>query len=99
MSDALELRRVLIAGRVQGVFFRASMKKKADSLGVLGWVRNCGDGSVEAKFASTCHQALADMISWCHEGPEKSQVLSVTIFETEPDDQMTKQFSIIRDTL
>jgi acylphosphatase len=43
-------RRVVVTGRVQGVWFRESCRREADSLGVAGWVRNRPDGAVEAAF-------------------------------------------------
>ncbi len=48
MTDALVRKRVLVRGRVQGVFFRGATQEEARRLGVAGWVRNCPDGSVEA---------------------------------------------------
>lgn len=51
-------------GRVQGVYFRANTKRKADELGVSGWVRNEDDGSVEAVFEAES-QIIDKIIDWC----------------------------------
>jgi acylphosphatase len=50
MAESPVRRRVRATGRVQGVFFRDSTRREALRRGVAGWVRNCGDGSVEAVF-------------------------------------------------
>lgn len=62
-----------IHGRVQGVFFRESMCRKAREFGVTGWVRNCGDGSVEAVVQGTS-EAVAAMLAWAQKGPERARV-------------------------
>jgi acylphosphatase len=67
---------VVISGEVQGVWFRASTKKKADELGITGWVRNTPDGKVEAVFEGDENQ-LNIMIKWCHQGPPLSKVEKV----------------------
>lgn len=65
-----------IQGKVQGVFFRASMKQKADELAVHGWVRNCADGSVEAHVQGT-NGHLEAIIAWAAKGPEQAVVQAV----------------------
>jgi len=69
---------VLISGRVQGVFFRASTKQKAEQLGLKGWVRNTSDGNVEAIFEGP-EDVINEMIEWCHRGPPLSKVTNVEI--------------------
>lgn len=54
---------VLVTGRVQGVFFRAYTKEKADELGLGGWVRNLADGRVEACLEGEV-AAVAEMLDW-----------------------------------
>jgi len=69
---------VFISGKVQGVFFRAYTKKKADELGLKGWVKNLPGGQVEAVFYGP--QALIEeMIKWCWQGSPGSQVNLVKI--------------------
>jgi acylphosphatase len=65
--------RVLVTGRVQGVFFRASCADRARSLGLGGWVRNVPDGRVEAVFEG--READVDaMVAWCRHGPPGARV-------------------------
>ena len=62
---------VLISGRVQGVFFRASTCEQANRLSLRGWVRNIPDGRVEAVFEGE-EERLEKMLHWCHQGPPGS---------------------------
>jgi acylphosphatase len=64
---------VLIKGRVQGVFFRASTRDEARARGLKGWVRNLPDGRVEALFEGD-RQVLEQMLAWCHLGPPYAYV-------------------------
>jgi acylphosphatase len=75
--------RVVIAGRVQGVFFRASCAEQARALGLSGWVRNDASGRVEAVFEGP-EEAVASMIRWCHEGPPQARVDTVEISDETP---------------
>jgi acylphosphatase len=59
---------VIVRGRVQGVYFRASARDRARELGLRGWVRNCPDGSVEL-VAEGEEERLAQLLVWCHSGP------------------------------
>ena len=69
---------VLISGNVQGVWFRASTKQKAEQLGLKGWVRNTEDGGVEAVFQGDEKQ-VSEMINWCHHGPPLAKVEKVNV--------------------
>ena len=69
---------VYISGLVQGVFFRATTKEKADRLGVKGFVRNLPDGRVEAVFEGD-EKAVKKIIEWCHRGPPAARVESVEV--------------------
>ncbi len=64
---------ILVSGRVQGVFFRDSTKKKAQSLGVSGWVRNRPDGQVEAVFEGE-EKKVKEMVDWARRGPAWAKV-------------------------
>ena len=79
--------RVLIAGRVQGVGYRAWTVKTATHLGVLGWVRNTSGGDVEAVFCGEQNRIDA-MIDACKEGPPEARVDKIEVFawkdELEP---------------
>lgn len=72
-----------ITGRVQGVGYRATFARQACALSLSGWVRNCLDGSVEARVAGDA-QALKRIIAWAKHGPAGAQVHSVAV--TEIDD-------------
>jgi len=69
---------VIISGRVQGVWFRASAKQTAEQLGLTGWVRNTADGNVEAIFEGE-EDIVKEMIDWCHCGPSSAQVEHVEV--------------------
>ena len=71
---------VFISGRVQGVFFRANTRQKAENLGITGWVRNTSDGRVEALFEGE-EEKLEGMIEWCKQGPSHANVENVEITE------------------
>jgi acylphosphatase len=68
--------RIIITGKVQGVFYRASMQQKARALGVTGLVRNQPDGSVYAEAEGTESQ-LDTLLAWCRQGPPAARVASV----------------------
>ena len=63
-------------GRVQGVFFRQKTKQQAESLGVMGWICNLPDGSVEAVFEGE-ETAVKALVEYCHQGPSSSIVTNV----------------------
>lgn len=73
---------VFIEGKVQGVFFRDSTRRKAGELGVEGWVRNLPDGRVEGLFEGS-NDAVEALIAWCHEGPPTANVERVQIQEAD----------------
>ena len=69
---------IFVAGRVQGVFFRASCADEARACGVAGWVRNAPDGRVEAVFEGP--EASVDaMVDWCRRGPAHARVDTVEV--------------------
>jgi acylphosphatase len=75
--------RVLVSGRVQGVWFRESTREEADRLGVAGWVRNLPDGRVEATFEGPVLGVEA-MVAWCRRGPPNAGVDRVEEMPEEP---------------
>ena len=74
--------RAIVRGRVQGVFFRAEASSRARSLGLVGWVRNVPDGTVEAVFEGE-QEHVDSMLHWCEHGPAGARVESVDV-EWEP---------------
>jgi len=68
--------RMIISGRVQGVWFRDSTRGKARELGVHGWVRNRHDGDVEV-LAEGPEEKVSQLIAWCHHGPPHAGVTLV----------------------
>jgi len=68
--------RVIIEGRVQGVFFRHHTQEIAYKLNVKGWVKNRRDGSVEALFEGD-KESVEQIIQWCHRGPSEARVMNV----------------------
>lgn len=85
---------LLIKGKVQGVFYRATAKEEADRLGITGWVKNTAEGHVEA-IASGTQDALDQFITWCKKGPRRAEVIAVNI--TNLSEETFKQFSVVRD--
>lgn len=69
---------VYIHGKVQGVFFRASTRDKAQTFGVKGWVKNCTDGSVAAVFEGE-KDAVNKVVEWCKMGPNGAVVKYVDV--------------------
>ena len=82
---------LVIHGRVQGVFFRDSMRREAQNLAVAGWVRNRSDGTVEAVVQGE-PAAVDAIVRWARRGPEHAQVERV---EIEPDKGSYTGFEVI----
>ena len=76
--------RVLVSGRVQGVYFRDTCRQLALQRGVSGWVRNLPDGRVEAVF-----EGLADdvqhLVDWARRGPRSAAVANVSVQAEPPE--------------
>jgi acylphosphatase len=89
--------RAIVTGRVQGVSYRASTVGEADRHGVVGWVRNLPDGSVELE-AEGDPAAVAKLLRWCDQGPPAAQVQRVDVTELTPstDDLRPKHFAVRR---
>jgi acylphosphatase len=73
-------RRLVARGRVQGVWFRESMRQEAERLGVTGWVRNRLDGSVEAVVHGS-PEAVDRITAWARRGPEAAEVKGLEVSE------------------
>ncbi len=76
--------RVVVHGQVQGVFFRDSCRREADSRGVAGWIENRSDGAVEAVFEGDAY-AVRALVDWCHSGSRGAEVSSVDETSEEPE--------------
>jgi len=75
--------RVRVAGRVQGVFFRDSVRREAVARGVAGWAQNCADGTVEAVFEGSS-DAVDALVELCRRGPGQAKVDQVEVAEQDP---------------
>ena len=82
---------LLIKGKVQGVFYRASTKKMAVAIGITGWVRNKDNGDVELLVTGTQIQ-LEKFVDWCRQGPAGAVVNE--LIETEQEEMIFDSFSI-----
>ena len=76
--------RVLISGRVQGVFFRDTCRRMAERHGVSGWVRNLPDGNVEAVFEGSAGE-VSRLVEWSHHGPRSAVVENVRVRAEPPE--------------
>ena len=76
--------RVLISGRVQGVFFRDTCQRLAEQNGVAGWVRNLPDGRVEAVFEGP-EQNVRRLVDWARTGPRLAVVDNVAVQPEPPE--------------
>ena len=81
-SEGMKTFHVRIVGNVQGVFFRDYTRRQAETLEIIGWVRNRSDGSVEALISGKEPQ-IKKMIKWFHQGSPASSVQNVIIAETD----------------
>jgi acylphosphatase len=77
-------RRIVVTGRVQGVFFRDATRRRAGELGVTGSARNRADGSVEV-VAEGDAEAVDALVAFCREGPPAARVDSVDVTEIPPE--------------
>ena len=84
---------IIISGKVQGVFFRQSSQEMAESLGITGTVKNQPNGDVRILATGTREQ-LDALVKWCHQGPRRAEVASVTIEEVTTEN--FEGFRIIR---
>ena len=84
MAENLIRRHVVVTGRVQGVFFRDSVRERAEAHGVAGWACNRGDGAVEAVLEGSA-DAVGGLVDFCRTGPSRAEVEDVEVNEEEPE--------------
>ncbi len=84
---------LLIKGKVQGVFYRATAKEIAEKLGLTGWVRNTDEGHVEAVISGPAG-AVQQFVEWCWQGPRRAAVTAVDAVDF-PEESFTG-FTVIR---
>jgi acylphosphatase len=84
MTDDAIRRRVTVRGRVQGVFFRDSLRQQARSHNVSGWARNRSDGTVEAVFEGR-PEDVQRLMDFAQTGPRHAEVENVDVSEEEPE--------------
>lgn len=82
-DDRLRRVRVLISGRVQGVFFRVSTRDVATRAGATGWIRNLPDGRVEAEVQGA-PEAVDVVLDHCRTGPPHARVQDVQVTSVDP---------------
>lgn len=86
--------RLTIAGRVQGVGYRAAFAERARALGLAGWVRNRRDGAVEAEVAGEA-LALDAIVAWAKRGPPAAEVASVAVEQVAAQAAPVGDFKIL----
>jgi acylphosphatase len=77
-------RRVVVQGHVQGVFFRETARRRAQTAGVTGWIANRPDGTVEGVFEGE-RDAVERLVDFCREGPRGARVDWVDVVAEEPE--------------
>lgn len=92
MNESIQ-KKLIIVGRVQGVFFRLETQKEARRLGISGYVKNLPDGSVQAVIQGDA-QTVGEMIKWCYQGPPASKVDHIDLSDIEPLDDFSDRFDV-----
>lgn len=92
MSDRV-IKHLRIFGKVQGVWYRESMRQQAEQLGITGWVRNRLDGSVEALVQGDA-TAIDRIIQWARRGPEQALVTHMDIDDNPPQVGQVTSFDV-----
>ncbi len=85
--------RMIVKGKVQGVYYRASAKRAADQLGIKGWVKNLTDKNVEIK-ATAAEENLKLFIEWCRQGPPGATVQELIVKDISTEE--FKDFRILK---
>jgi acylphosphatase len=89
VTEEVRRARVVVDGRVQGVFFRDSCRRQAAAAGLSGWVANRSDGRVEAVFQGA-PAAVERLVEWCRHGPPRAVVTAVHVTDEEPDPDLSE---------
>ena len=84
---------IIVQGKVQGVFFRATAREVAGEIGVSGTVQNTEQGAVEIR-ATGSQEQLDQFVAWCRKGPSRARVSDVVI--TQTDEQTFEGFQVVR---
>jgi acylphosphatase len=84
LADGVVRRHVVVTGRVQGVFCRDSLRRRAQTRGVAGWACNRADGAVEAVFEGP-ETSVIDMVGYCREGPPGAEVRTMAATPEPPE--------------
>lgn len=82
--SAVVRRRVVAHGRVQGVFFRDTVRRRAVGAAVAGWVANRPDGALEAVFEGPL-ELVAELVELCRHGPPRAEVTGFECTEEDPE--------------
>ena len=82
-ASAVKRAHVFISGRVQGIFFRSYIQRKALMLDISGWVRNTEDDKVECVFEAN-RGRIQSMLEYCRQGPDGAKVEEVKVVEEKP---------------
>ena len=88
-------KRVVVEGRVQGVFFRETCRREAAARQVGGSVQNRPDGTVEAVFEGS-PEAVEEMVRWCRSGPRHATVTGIDVRAEEPEGE--RSFRLLGET-
>ena len=80
--------KIIVKGNVQGVFFRAFVRRFASANDVVGYVKNLDDGSVEVVTQGN-ERSINDIIALCHEGPSGAEISEVLVEDISVDDSLS----------
>jgi acylphosphatase len=81
--------RIIVTGKVQGVFFRQALKVMAKKNNVFGWVKNLKDGRVEAVLEGD-EEKVSRLVEWAHGGPANARVEDVEILNEKFSSEFSK---------
>lgn len=87
---------ITVTGKVQGVFFRESTRSEASKLGIFGTVKNLPGGNLVFIVAQGEEEKLAELIGWCHQGPQAANVEKVEVIDVPLEEGAYQGFLIVR---